>query len=213
MSLAQRDMLNLHELLEGDDWWDCPCGTGEGYWSHDRGSRARHANWHLEWDRGVALSSKVIWFDSLAIVTSESSMPERETAYRLGRLFQREKRYDFCLVPDPRTWRTELHQVLVAVHHHTAIGLLIGYQTFRYGLWDGIPARVPFSINSVDPVPEISGIWVARSYRRRGIATALVRAFADYANLTPAELCWNVPFSDDGKALALSITPGTVRVS
>lgn len=207
------DSLGLRERFARDDLWHgCPCGTGERYFGEGTGARTRHAHWHLEWDRGALVPSSVFWFDSLAIVTGESSMAERKLAYKLGRLFQREQHYDFPMVPDPRSWPGELHQVLLAVHNCRAIGVLISYTTQSWGLWDGKPGTVEFTSSSTVPVPEISGIWVARSYRRRGVGTALVDALAAYADLAPALLVWGLPFSDNGKALALSIGGDAVRV-
>lgn len=209
------DSLGIAERLRAVDMDGCPCGTGERYFGEGTGARTRHAHWHLEWDRGVNAEAKhVYWLDSLAIVTGESSRREQDVAYRLGRLFQREKHYDFPMVPDPTSWHAgEFHQALIAVSDCRAIGVLIGYQTFRYGIWDGSPGRTPFDQTSSDPIPEIAGIWVARSYRRLGVGTALVNAFAAYADVNSSEIAWGVPFSDDGKALALSIAPGAVRIS
>lgn len=209
------DSLGIAERLSGDTFWSaCPCGTGDGYWGGLAGANARHANWHIQWDRGIPLPSTVFWWDSLAIVTGESSRPEREVAYKLGRLFQRENHYDFPMAPDPRTWRGDLSEVLVAVYHHRAIGGLFTYPTMRIGVWDGSPeTTVPFNVELMEPQPRIAGIWVCRGYRRKGVASALVRALSSYADIPAPDLIWGVPFSDAGKALALRIAGERIRIA
>jgi GNAT superfamily N-acetyltransferase len=205
------DPLGLRELLADDE--GCPCGTGSLYFGEGVGARTRHANWHLQWDRGVPVPSRVLWFKSLAIVTSESARADQDVAYRLGRLFQREQRYDFPMVPESRFWRTgDMVQAMIAVHRHRAIGILVTRPVMGYGVWDGSPESVQINVSTTEPLPEISGVWVARGYRRHGVARALVSALVEYADTSPAELVWGVPFSDDGQALATATSGFPMRI-
>lgn len=206
------DRLDLGTLLADGRYDGCPCGTGARYFGEGSGARTRHANWHLAWDRGAPIPAAVFWFDSLAIVTGESNVAERKIGYQLGRLFQKENHYDFPMAPDPRSWPGNLSEVLIAVYHGHAIGGLFTYPTLRYGVWDGTDGTVEFNVRLTEPQPMISGIWVARGYRRRGVGTALVGALAEYAAIPPHDLIWGVPFSDDGKALALTVAGSHVRI-
>lgn len=207
------DRLSIGTRLDDEDYRECPCGTGEQYFGEGSGARTRHANWHLEWDRGAPISDGVSWFDSLAIVTGESRLAERKIGYRLGRLFQREQGYDSPMAPDPRSWPGNLSEVLVAVHHSHAIGGLFTYPTMRYGLWDGSPGRIQITVETMAPVPQVSGIWVCRGYRRRGIGAALVKALGEYADLPLQEVVWGLPFTDGGKALAARVSGFPMRVA
>jgi GNAT superfamily N-acetyltransferase len=198
------DRLGLAEKFPERD--GCPCGTGEGYF----GSRARHAYWHLEWDRGVPLPSGVYWWDSVVMLTGESSVREIKIAYKLGRLFQREQHYDFPMVPEARSWHRSglLTTVHIAVHHERAVGIVISEPAMRWGSWDGSAEEVRFDILSTEPVPVVAGVFVCRSYRRHGLATALVSALAEDANLPVKDLVWGPPFSTAGRELALSLADG-----
>lgn len=208
-----KDSLGIDALLYDDDGWSgCPCGTGERYFGEGTGARTRHARWHLEWDRGAAMPSSMSWGDSLLIVGGESSMPDRKLAYTLGRLFQREQRYDFPMAPDPKHWRGQAQEVLIAVYRRRAVGMLLTGPTMRYGVWDGSPGSIAIDIEATEPLPEVSGVWVCRENRRRGVGRALVNALGDYANLLPADLVWGLPFSDDGKALAARVSGFPMRV-
>lgn len=212
--LDMPDTLGIrNRLAERDRMYGCPCGTGARYFGEGVRAQTRHARWHLQWDRGVSVPLTVGWFDSLAVVTSESTKPERSIAYDLGRLFQREQHYDFPMLPGPDTWkRGELHQALIAVHNQRAIGLLVVYPQTRWGEWDGSDGRVSLAVDSLEPLPGIAGIWVARGYRRMGVGTALVDALAQHADVPRSELLWSMPLSEDGQALAFSFQK-TVRVS
>lgn len=221
MTFGERtDTLGLKPLLTTRGFFakDCPCGTGERYFGGYDGSRAgprtQHANWHLEWDRGVRVPDSLYLDDSLLIVTGRSAMAERKLGYQLGRLFQREQGYDFPMAPSPSAWRGDLSEVLIAVWCGRAIGALFTYPTMRYGRWDVFDEKgmIPINVSVTEPHPKISGIWTANGRRRRGVATRLVGALSAYANLPTDEMIWALPFSDGGQALAVAMSGPSMRV-
>jgi GNAT superfamily N-acetyltransferase len=49
-------------------------------------------------------------------------------------------------------------------------------------------------------------IWVAKAWRRHGVATALVHAAAASADVAPDALAWSSPFTAAGLALAVGFS-------
>lgn len=60
----------------------------------------------------------------------------------------------------------------------------------------------------------ISSLFVARSQRRSGAARELIDGFATSSGTTIPELCWQLPFTTDGEALARALSgPGPLHVN
>jgi GNAT superfamily N-acetyltransferase len=55
--------------------------------------------------------------------------------------------------------------------------------------------------------PCVMVVWVDVRLRRQGVARQLVDAAAQHAGVTPADLAWAEPFTDNGYHLAHSVTP------
>ncbi|HEV8381756.1 MAG TPA: hypothetical protein VGQ29_09225, partial [Gemmatimonadales bacterium] len=51
-------------------------------------------------------------------------------------------------------------------------------------------------------------IGVMPTRRKRGIATFLLDAAAEYFNTTICEMAWGLPFQPDGEALVRHLCPG-----
>lgn len=58
----------------------------------------------------------------------------------------------------------------------------------------------------------IEGIHVVPAWRRRGLGTALTYAAADLCGVTPGELLHSPPFTEAGKALAISTAGGRLAI-
>lgn len=61
--------------------------------------------------------------------------------------------------------------------------------------------------------PEVGLIFVAKEWRRTGVATAFVQALASDAGMTTADITWEQPFTEAGEALARAVSPDRVWIS
>ncbi len=188
---------------------DCPCGTSEyrGY------GRATHTRWHMDWATGLHVPVSLECQAPLARVTGDSPMPDRKTAYRLGQLMRREEGYDFCLLPDPVTWK--VHQrwpvAYLALWRERAIGLLIVGQVKRWG-WNKPDAEGYVHFDQREPSRAVAGIFVCANYRRRGVGRRLVELVAERERVARDEFAWLMPLSDGGNALAASVAGDGLRL-
>jgi GNAT superfamily N-acetyltransferase len=195
----------------------CPCGWGlweEGY----APNRQRHAAWHLDWATGVRVPDRVIlspptgrpWGDVRAIRGDDRGQANRRLAYRMARLFQREGGYDFPAVSDARV-ADRPQTVYVRETGERLIAAAFVFAAERWSLWSG---GDDYGHPEPGNAPEIGAIWVAFHYRRQGVASDLVREVAAAEGVAVADLCWFGPLTDEGKALAFSLSGGQpVRVS
>jgi len=181
---------------------DCPCGTRSGLGPADR--RA-HAIQHMRWAIGVPIPAalQTAWPPAtIAVVILASPVAWRRLAYELAQVARRQGRYDTASFPvplgrgrpnyDPARTRALLYR-----HHDMAAGYLVLVDeptTGRYNL------RTRQSIDAGRGTirPTVVLVFVACHLRRAGIGQALVQAAAEHAQITPAELAWWSPFTDDG---------------
>lgn len=185
------------------DFGRCLCGRE----TLDPWFRREHDRWHLAWSAGVVLPRDVPAWRGLITVTGASPAPYRKLAYQLARLHQREAGYDFPSLPYPATWRQyEGIAAFIAAWQGRALGLAVTGTAMGYCWLDARGDAVPGA------VPAIAGIFVCHAWRRRGIGRWLVEQVAAARGCLPRDLAWLGPLSDDGEALARSITGGDVRV-
>jgi hypothetical protein len=224
-SLGRRSLSALGEVLAAADVRafrrGCPCGWEEPHYD-DRRSDRRHAPKHLQWARGVRLRGDardaavpVSPDPALLVIGERSPLPVRRAVYEAARLFQREQGFDFVMVDyEGRHWSDPDKLAYLAVHRDRAVALLLLHDRDRYG---HLTVRDPgggIPYDHEGPVRTVQGIWVAVTYRRRGVAKALVREACEREGTEPSRLAWSLPLTEGGEALARSLVPpDAIRVS
>ena len=189
----------------------CSCGRGDAYW----GSRARHARNHLAWDEGLPLPKNDWRAGVLTVVDRRSRRADQKLAYDMGELFRRERHYDFPLVPRPGAWyEPEGIKAYLPHTQNKIVGLLIFMRTSTRARWtwgeDGSHKDLDGEPQYHGEFPTVAGIFVCRAYRRRGIGRRLVEIAAQDAGVSPEQIAWGPPLSDDGNALARAVSPAAI---
>jgi hypothetical protein len=194
--------------LPGDDLErDCPCGwQGHGH-LHD----GQHARWSL----GIPIPPGMSFDHPIAVVDTMAPKRWRTLAYECGRLARADGGYDMVSFPhpsgDPEPSEDNLRAYLFATRSHV-IGYLSADDVGNNAAWDFDPRT---SSSNPDPAirPRVGLIFVADEWRRRGVATSLVRAMAADAGIGVTDIAWQWPFSDAGQTLAQSLSPTRVWIS
>jgi len=185
----------------------CPCGWG--------GDDKRHDRQHVRWSAGIPIPSRLIFVRPIAVIDVMAPMAWRKLAYECARIAQRDGRYDFSSFPspseEPEPSNVNLRAVLLATWSRV-IGYLSVVDSIRNASWDFNPSST-LSYGDDTLRPQVNLIFVAKEWRRRGVATALVRAMAADAKTEVAEISWSQPFSTAGQALAKSLSKNRVWVS
>jgi len=210
------DTLGLAAVLGSDR--DCSCGADSTSW-------AAHAKQHMRWARGVPVAPaadlarvcQATGLDSLLPVPQSASAPLRRLAYDVGLLFRRENRYDFPPLPWPgrggMAW-TDDPTAYLAVWEDRAIALVVLHTVERFGLHDRPDEKGYIQLDQPGPVRGVAAVFVCADYRRRGIASRLVRAACAAEDHALEDLAWSLPFSPGGAALARTLVAADgLRVS
>ena len=185
---------------------NCECGLL--YSSDSQSDRRRHKREHDEWENGVrsdAPSLQVGRHGEYRITVVPPNAPARllEVAGRLGRIGNRETRYDggvYSLYRHPDALREHGVHALLVWHGERAIGILVCDRRSEevYIRWDDEPGlRLPVQ----RPRWSVAYAWVHPAHRRKGIGGALFRAAADVGRVAVSELGLLGPFTDEGEAL------------
>lgn len=195
----------------------CPCG-----WD---GITRDHAYKHLYWSWGIELPETLYcgpylvdfsddW--DLWRVRPEDPSTGHKFAYRLARLAQRENGYDFPAWYPSKKYFGEwidkqpvLYACVVDRFYPRAIAFVVVENTEHYGVWDPLDNTCnTIKFGKSEKRLKIGLVWTAFLWRRRGVATDLIRKIASIHNVQVDDLVWGVPFTEAGKALALSLTDG-----
>jgi hypothetical protein len=181
----------------------------------------RHRRRHDSWRRGVRRTTlagdPLVVGDALPdgyqLTVCGPQAPRRvqDFAVTVGRLANRETRYDFGVYHPRETWtRDHDVHVLLTWHGDRAIGFLRAEQREdeAYTLWTG--DRQIALRPAVPPRWTIGFIWIHHAHRRRGLGRALVAAAGELGGVPVSEVGWNPPFTEAGEALARSLCPDGV---
>ncbi|TQF01331.1 hypothetical protein E6W39_02605 [Kitasatospora acidiphila] len=188
----------------------CPCGFSRANVEHDDVHRERHS----EWAFGIRVPKNAVWGDDLVVVTSQSPIAWRRLAERMGQLPRRESNYDFnswSHVGEPEETPERFRAYLLRVDDHV-VGYLAAHDTDRHRWWD-LGERSKYGERNDAVRPRIDMIWTAETYRRHGVGKILVQALAKDSGCEVEDVSWSSPVSDDGRLLALRLSPGGVWVS
>ncbi|QKV95931.1 GNAT family N-acetyltransferase [Streptomyces sp. NA02950] len=199
------------QQLETASSHECPCGmrlrdTGDD----DNVHRVHHVAWAL----GVRVSKGLDWWGDLAIVTTQSPISWRKLAHQVARMPQREYNYDFpswSHLGEPEATTDNYRAYLLKVDE-CIIGYVAAHDTNEHRRWDLIDGS---TCRDADATlrPRIILIWVADSYRHRGIGATLVQALATDFGCKVADVSWSTPVSAAGQRLARRLSPDGIWVS
>ncbi|WP_158697271.1 GNAT family N-acetyltransferase [Streptomyces hokutonensis] len=190
---------------------ECPCGmrlrdTGDD----DNVHRVHHAAWAL----GVRVPKGLDWLGDLAIVTTQSPISWRKLAYQVARMPQREDNYDFpswSHVGEPEA-STDNYRAYLLKADERIIGYVAAHDSNEHRRWDLIDGS-PYGDEDVTVRPRIILIWVAGTYRHRGVGATLVQALATDFGCQVADVSWSTPVSVAGRRLARRLSPDGIWVS
>ncbi|MGA5315093.1 GNAT family N-acetyltransferase [Streptomyces pseudogriseolus] len=190
---------------------DCPCGMRLA----DQGDDGKaHTVHHAAWAFGIRMPKNLMWFDDLAVVTPQSPISWRRLASRVGRMPQKENHYDFnsWSYPGMPQETPGNDRAFLLKTNEYVIGYLVASNTSehrRRNLVDG--SRYAEDDDTLRP--RIDLIWIAGSYRGRGIGSTLVQALADDFGCGVGDVSWSSPISDAGRRLARRLSPDGIWVS
>jgi GNAT superfamily N-acetyltransferase len=189
----------------------CPCGMdlrapGDG--GHE------HAAHHATWAIGVRPPKNLEWWGDLAVVTTASPIAWRKLTYQVGRMPRRENGYDFnswSHLGEPGQTSDNVRAYLLKANGYV-IGYLAAHDVNQHRRWDLLDES---NYGDKDDTlrPRIDLIWVADSYRRKGVGATLVQTLADHSGCQAADASWSTPISDAGLRLARRVSPEGIWVS
>jgi GNAT superfamily N-acetyltransferase len=185
---------------------ECPCG-----WEYDS---VRHDQQHVHWSVGIPIPSRLTFRRPVAVVDTMAPKAWRSLAYKCARLAQRDGHYDFASFThpseDPEPHEEDLRAYLLATPTRV-VGYLSVTDTTRNAIWNFEP-KAPLAFTDTVSRPQVGLIFVAREWRRSGVAAALVHAMAADAGMTVCDIAWDPPFTTAGKALARSLSPERIWI-
>lgn len=190
---------------------DCPCGMRR--LEPSEGGK-RHSAHHTAWALGIPSPKNLEWSGDLALVTTQSPIAWRKLAYRVGLMPQRENHYDFnswSHLGEPEVTPDNERAYLLRANGYV-IGYLVAHDTSEHSRCD-LEDDSPSSGLDTTLRPRIDLIWVADSYRRKGLGATLVQELADDFGCQIADVSWSTPISDAGRCLARQLSPGGVWIS
>ncbi|MFD0410458.1 GNAT family N-acetyltransferase [Kitasatospora sp. NPDC127116] len=189
----------------------CPCGMTLRA-PEDGGNE--HATHHAMWAIGVRAPKNLDWWGDLAVVTTESPIAWRKLTYQVGRMPQRENGYDvnsWSHLREPEQTPDNVRAYLLQANGYV-IGYLATHDVSEHRRWDLLDES-EYGDQDDSLRPCIDLIWVADSYRRKGVGTTLVQTLADGSGYQVTDVSWSTPVSDAGRHLARRISPEGIWVS
>jgi len=128
---------------------------------------------------------------------------------------RRAGRYDFPSFGVSREeWKKYRLTAYLAIESGFAIGYASVIHVTKWQAWEW-DKETPNEIGRFEGAlrPTVNMIFVCKAWRRKGIATKIVRRVASDASLDVGEIPWGPPFTEAGKALAVSLrTDGILLV-
>jgi len=206
---------------------DCACGWGR-YDPEGKHDGQAHRRKHLAWSAGLPVPKALLgeWSGRIAVVADDAPMPWQRLAYECARIARADGGYDGAAFPYPARTRTRsgrfAEPATLALLMRTdstrepahVVGMLFtsddpvaGWLDIATDEHQSFPAGPGRSIR-----PTVAVTFTAVGYRRQGIASALVRALADYRGVSVTELSWLTPLSEPGKALAAKLNQASDRI-
>ncbi|MFI8079768.1 GNAT family N-acetyltransferase [Kitasatospora sp. NPDC086009] len=189
----------------------CPCGMTLRA-PEDGGNE--HAAHHATWAIGVRVPKNLDWWGDLAVVTTESPIAWRKLTYQVGRMPQRENGYDansWSHLGEPTQTPDRVRAYLLQANGYV-IGYLATHDVRRHHHWDLLDDSE--NGDQDDTLrPCIDLIWVADSYRRKGVGATLVHTLANDSGCEITDVSWSTPVSGAGLRLARRISPEGIWIS
>ncbi|MEU4296672.1 GNAT family N-acetyltransferase [Kitasatospora aureofaciens] len=189
----------------------CPCGMTLQA-PEDGGNE--HAAHHAMWAIGVRAPKNLEWWGDLAVVTTESPIAWRKLTYRVGRMPQRENGYDansWSHLGEPEQTPDNVRAYLLQANGYV-IGYLATHDVSQHRHWDLLDGS-KYGDQDDTLRPCIDLIWVADSYRRKGVGATLVQTLANDSGCEATDVSWSTPVSDAGRRLARRISPEGIWIS
>ncbi|MFF7702879.1 GNAT family N-acetyltransferase [Streptomyces lydicus] len=190
---------------------DCPCGMRLQEPLDDGKEHIAH---HAAWAFGIRPPRNLDWWSDLAVVTTQSPIAWRKLAYQVARMPQKENHYDFrswSHLDEPEVTTDNMRAYLLKANGYV-IGYLAAHDTSEHRSWDLIDGS-RYGDEDDALRPRIILIWVADTYRRKGVGATLVQALADDFGCQVADVSWSSPVSDAGRRLARRVSPEGIWVS
>lgn len=189
----------------------CHCGMNlRASWDDGKGHAAHHAMWAI----GVRPPKNLDWFGDLAVVTTESPIAWRKLAYQMGRMPQKENGYDFnswSHLGEPEKTPDNVRAYLLKANGYV-IGYVAAHDVSQHRRWDLLDGS-NYGDRDDTLRPSIDLIWVAGSYRSKGVGATLVQALVDHSGCQVTDASWSGPISDAGRRLARRISPEGIWVN
>jgi GNAT superfamily N-acetyltransferase len=121
-------------------------------------------------------------------------------------LMQRECGYDFALFHGGDK-SLERPTAYLACWQGWAIAIGVINVRPRWGYWHIRNEKDAIPLDQIAPIVSLTGIFVCANYRGKGVAEFLIREIAKIEDVTIEEMAYELPFSESGKKLILSIIP------
>nr|WP_157554193.1 GNAT family N-acetyltransferase [Herbidospora sakaeratensis] len=189
----------------------CPCGMDRrASWDDGKGHAAHHARWAI----GIPLPKDLEWPGDLAVVTTESPIAWRKLTYQVARMPRTENGYDFnswTYLGEPEQTSDNVRAYLLKANGYV-IGYLAAHDDSNHRRWDLIEES-DYGDRDDTLRPSIDLIWVADSYRGKGVGASLVQAVVDRFGCQVADASWSTPVSDAGRRLARRVSPEGVWIN
>ncbi|MEU6719601.1 GNAT family N-acetyltransferase [Nonomuraea sp. NPDC046802] len=189
----------------------CPCGMNlRASWDDGK----KHATHHAMWAIGVRPPKNLDWSGDLAVVTAESPIAWRKLTYQMGRMPQRENGYDFnswSHLGEPEKTSDNVRAYLLRANGYV-IGYVAAHDVSHHRRWDLLDGS-NYGDRDDTLRPSIDLIWVAGSYRGKGIGATLVQALVDHSGCQGTDASWSTPISDAGRRLVRRVSPEGIWVS
>ena len=124
--------------------------------------------------------------------------------------------FDFAAYHADETDDRDTDAHLFLLHTKTRIiGMLVLRSLDYVGkyTWEEYGQREQRRLSKAKPIYSSCMIWIHERHRRKGLATLLVSAAAEFFGTDTSALGWYTPFTEAGEALARSLCPTSFYVA
>lgn len=160
--------------------------------------------------------------DRIAVVTADSSLPQRKRAVWIFRLASREMGYTGYGYSLAEPAEHESHAFLLYRAQRLSGLFLFARRPWVWGEWteeepNGLADNSGWVRRSRYPEPEpawsVDFFWIAPNQRKRGMAAIVLGAAADCLGEAPEAFSWLPPFTALGKPFIRRLHPGLFKVA